>query len=298
MAEPIYWPLSPEIVSEWPGDRGGWWHYGTDFAVPVNTPLVACFDGVIDYAGGDGASGQINGVWANGEGLTVDIVRADGLRARYGHMNRIDVVKGQRVKAGQQIGLSGNTGFTTGPHCHWELRWDAAWSGGAWVDPRGLDMRLLSTLTTDFNPIKKGADMVTPISYQDRKARTIKRGGQTWARRKNQSLDSQANNIVGAPGAYSITGHIFAEGLQPGDVIILTPVRQSTKHKEPWKHASPHYEQYAVAGPDGKIRESVEWKLGTTTGDMIFLAVKVHPNNKSTSAKITLIDSDAYLYSA
>lgn len=134
----LYYPLKLSLVTEWPGDRGGWYHYGTDFGVPVNTPLRASFDGEIVFAGGDGASGQINGVWANGEGLTVDIKRTDGLIARYGHMNRIDVRVGQQVKAGQVIGLSGNTGFTTGPHTHWELRWDRAWSGGLWVDPRRM----------------------------------------------------------------------------------------------------------------------------------------------------------------
>lgn len=139
----LYYPLDTELVSEWPGPRDGgeWWHYGTDFAVPVDTPLHAAFDGVVVFAGGDGAFGQINGVWANGEGLTVDIQRADGLVARYGHLNRIDVRHGQRVTAGQVIGLSGNTGFTTGPHCHWELRWDRAWSAGAWADPRKLGAR-------------------------------------------------------------------------------------------------------------------------------------------------------------
>lgn len=134
----LYYPLDPALVSEWPGDRGGWWHYGTDFAVPVGTPLAASFDGQVVFAGGDGASGQINGIYANGEGLTVDIRRADGLIARYGHLSRIDVVYGQWVVAGQNVGLSGNTGYTTGPHCHWELRWDRAWNGGAWADPRVL----------------------------------------------------------------------------------------------------------------------------------------------------------------
>ncbi|QIK62332.1 M23 family metallopeptidase [Leucobacter viscericola] len=136
----LYYPLDPALVSEWPGPRdgGSWWHYGTDFAVGVGTPLAASFDGQVVFAGGDGARGQINGVWANGEGLTVDIRRSDGLIARYGHLSRIDVQYGQWVTAGQIIGLSGNTGYTTGPHCHWELRWDRAWSGGAWAHPHDL----------------------------------------------------------------------------------------------------------------------------------------------------------------
>lgn len=165
MSNEIYYPLSTRLVSEWPGDRGGWYHYGTDFAVPVNTPLVASFDGTVVFAGGDGASGQINGVWANGEGLTVDIIRPDGLRARYGHMNSIAVRLGQHVKAGQYIGMSGNTGYTTGPHCHWELRWDAAWSGGAWADPRKLGAKEISTLNQGTKLPKKGTKMF--MTYYD-----------------------------------------------------------------------------------------------------------------------------------
>lgn len=156
----IFYPLDPALVTEWPGPRdgGSWWHYGTDFGVPVNTALKACFDGEIVFAGGDGAHGVMNGVRANGEGLTVDIRRDDGLIARYGHMNRIDVRVGQRVKAGGYIGLSGNTGFTTGPHCHWELRWDRVWSGGAWVDPRTLSPKTFGA------PSKPAAKPEPPIT--------------------------------------------------------------------------------------------------------------------------------------
>ena len=148
MATQLYWPFDPALVSEWPGERGANTHYGTDFKVDENTPLVACFDGVVAFAAGDGARGELypgSGIFANGEGLTVDIVRSDGLRARYGHMNHINVTVGQVVKAGDRLGLSGNTGFTTGPHCHWELRWDALWAGGAWVDPRSMDIKTFTS---------------------------------------------------------------------------------------------------------------------------------------------------------
>lgn len=141
----IHYPLDTALVTEWPGDRGGGnWHYGTDFKVPVGTPLVAAVDGVIVFAGGDGASGELyagSDIWANGEALVIDIRRRDGLIVRYAHLSQIDVHVGQTVKTGQHIGLSGNTGWTTGPHLHWELRWDRAWSGGAWTDPRRLGTR-------------------------------------------------------------------------------------------------------------------------------------------------------------
>ena len=199
----LYWPLDPALVSEWPGPRdgGSWWHYGTDFAVPVNTALRACFDGVIAFAGGDGASGVMNGVVANGQGLTVDIVRSDGLRARYGHMNRIDVRVGQRVTHGDYIGLSGNTGYTTGPHCHWELRWDNLWSGGAWVDPRSLNPIELTT----------GAHAATKSWEDDLKAF----GGSTTKKVDQVIKPNKLTHVITADP----TNVTIASG--PGDVVGL-----------------------------------------------------------------------------
>lgn len=206
----LYYPLALDQVSEWPGDRGGWWHYGTDFAVPVNTPLKASFDGEVVFAGGDGASGQINGVWANGEGLTVDILRADGLRARYGHLNRIDVHIGQKVKAGQVIGLSGNTGYTTGPHCHWELRWDSAWSGGAWVDPRKLGAKPLPT------PRKKGfLEMAKHIGPFNHIAKQVIPGDWKW---RSLRVKTGRSYLVAGPAAFTGNVILDIDGLTGGTV--------------------------------------------------------------------------------
>lgn len=142
----IYWPLPTDKVTGWPGSYIG--HVGTDFGVPIGTPVPACFAGTVVFVGGDGASGTMNGVRANGEGKTIDIRRADGLIARYGHLNGYNVAVGQRVNAGDVLGYSGNTGFSTGPHLHWELRWDRLWSGGRWVDPRTLNPQPFGTETT------------------------------------------------------------------------------------------------------------------------------------------------------
>lgn len=127
-AEAIYWPLPLDQVTEWPGQRAKSYHVGTDFACPVGTPLPATSDGTIAYVGGDGLGG-----------MTIDLRRGDGLIQRYGHLSEYRVRVGQRVTAGDIIALSGNTGYSTGPHLHWELRWDRAWSGGRWVDPRTLN---------------------------------------------------------------------------------------------------------------------------------------------------------------
>lgn len=126
---PLFYPFSPEQVIEWPGTRPPGWapHWGTDYPLPVGTPVPATSDGIIAFVGDDGLGG-----------MTIDLLRADGLRQRFGHLSAYRVQQGQRVRAGDTIALSGNTGASTGPHLHWELRWDAAWSGGAWVDPRSL----------------------------------------------------------------------------------------------------------------------------------------------------------------
>lgn len=125
----LYYPLPPGGVIEWPGTRPAGWapHWGTDWPTPVGTPVPATSDGTIVFVGDDGLGG-----------LTVDLLRDDGLLQRFGHLSQYRVEFGQRVVAGRVIGLSGNTGASTGPHLHWELRWDRRWSGGAWVDPRSL----------------------------------------------------------------------------------------------------------------------------------------------------------------
>ena len=130
----LFWPFPTSTVSEWPGQRKGSYHVGTDFAVPQGTPLRATVDGIITRHNNDGLGAYV-----------LDIISDDGLLVRNGHLSRMDVNTGQRVKAGDVIGLTGGArgtagaGNSDGPHLHWELRRDRAWVGGAWVDPRNLN---------------------------------------------------------------------------------------------------------------------------------------------------------------
>jgi hypothetical protein len=123
----LYYPFPVSLVSEWPDSPGRPEHTGTDFAVPSGSGAKASFSGVVRYVGGDGLGG-----------MTIDIVRPDGLLARYGHLSKYLVSKGATVQASQIIGITGNTGMSEGPHLHWELRTDTAWNGGQWKDPRKL----------------------------------------------------------------------------------------------------------------------------------------------------------------
>lgn len=135
----LYWPFSTSQVSEWPGPRKGSYHYGTDFAVAQGSILKATVDGVITRHNSDGFGAYV-----------LDIMSDDGLLVRNGHLSRMDVSTGQRVKAGQIIGLTGGrpgtpgAGNSFGPHLHWELRRDRLWSGGAWIDPRNLNPQPLN----------------------------------------------------------------------------------------------------------------------------------------------------------
>lgn len=86
-------------------------HNGTDFSVPVGTPILATGDGIIVKAASHRDAGRYV------------VIRHDGkYSTTYMHMSKLLVKPGQRVKQGQKIGLSGNTGRSTGPHLHYEFR--------------------------------------------------------------------------------------------------------------------------------------------------------------------------------
>jgi murein DD-endopeptidase MepM/ murein hydrolase activator NlpD len=86
-------------------------HAGLDFTAPQGTPIYATADGTIKTAGhSDG-----------GYGNYVVINHGYGYETLYGHMVRVKARQGQRVKRGEIIGYVGNTGKSTGPHCHYEV---------------------------------------------------------------------------------------------------------------------------------------------------------------------------------
>ena len=90
--------------------RWGTMHWGIDLAAPMLTPEYAAMDGVVVRAGA-----------ATGFGLAVYIEHANGDVTVYGHMQTIEVVQGQNVRAGDTIALLGMRGQSTGPHLHFEV---------------------------------------------------------------------------------------------------------------------------------------------------------------------------------
>ena len=93
----------------WAGTNGT--HKGTDYAVPIGTPVTAWSDGVVSGEPLD-----------SGYGTAVMIEHANGMQSIYGHLSAKSVQVGQTIKAGQRIGKSGDTGNSSGPHLHFELR--------------------------------------------------------------------------------------------------------------------------------------------------------------------------------
>ncbi len=104
------WPTKGVLTSGF-GMRWGRMHKGIDIAAPVGTPVMAAASGVVVYARWN----------SGGYGNLVDIQHPDGSLTRYAHNHRILVREGEQVEQGQQISLMGSTGFSTGPHCHFEV---------------------------------------------------------------------------------------------------------------------------------------------------------------------------------
>ncbi|GAA4906776.1 M23 family metallopeptidase [Streptomyces coeruleoprunus] len=91
-------------------------HSGQDFAVPVGTPVKAAHSGVVVKAGPNGGGD------GSAYGNAIVIKHANGTYSQYAHLSKINVFVGKKVKTGQLIGLSGNTGNSSGPHLHFEIR--------------------------------------------------------------------------------------------------------------------------------------------------------------------------------
>jgi murein DD-endopeptidase MepM/ murein hydrolase activator NlpD len=115
LSQPIFlWPAHGQITTYfrqvgWTSPRG---HAGIDIAAPLGAPIAAASTGRVvlaTHAGGP-------------YGTMVIIDHGDGLRTVYGHLSELDVDVGEPVDRGQLVGLCGSTGFSTGPHLHFEVR--------------------------------------------------------------------------------------------------------------------------------------------------------------------------------
>jgi murein DD-endopeptidase MepM/ murein hydrolase activator NlpD len=90
------------------------WHYGTDLGLVIGDPIRSTFDGIVRIVSYD----------AKGYGRYVVIRHYNGFETLYGHMSAVNVKTGQYVKAGEVIGKGGSTGRSSGPHLHFEVRYE------------------------------------------------------------------------------------------------------------------------------------------------------------------------------
>lgn len=116
------WPVRGAIVSRFGPGQSGERNNGIKIATPIGTPVVAAADGVVAYAGSDVAA----------FGGLVILKHGSSLTTVYGHASQLLVTRGQAVKKGQRIALSGNTGFADRPELHFEVR-----QGRTPVNPSG-----------------------------------------------------------------------------------------------------------------------------------------------------------------
>ncbi|MDQ0151263.1 peptidoglycan DD-metalloendopeptidase family protein [Eubacterium multiforme] len=114
-------PTRGGMVTSSFGERWGRNHNGMDIAGNMGDPIVAAIDGVVKSIFYE----------KNGYGNVVILEHEDGIETRYAHMSKSEVKEGDKVKKGDLIGRVGNTGRSTGPHLHFEVR-----INGSPVDPQ------------------------------------------------------------------------------------------------------------------------------------------------------------------
>lgn len=219
-AKGFIWPVNSKRITQ----RLTGSHHGVDVGVPIGTRLVAPEGGTVTAAGTS----------SSGYGKYVQIKTSSGETVILGHLSQVQVKPGQKVQAGQQVGLSGNTGNSTGPHVHIEVR-----SGSGYLDPLEL--------ATGSYQVTKGAT-TTPAtkSIKAEKAGTEPaNGGTTLAGKAGEAIqtvfagvspDIQINwgNIAaGVIGVALIT--IGVAGLVMGETVkaalqpITEPIAQAVR---------------------------------------------------------------------
>ncbi|MFI7573405.1 M23 family metallopeptidase [Micromonospora sp. NPDC049497] len=126
-------PMKGAEITSCYGPRWGTLHAGIDFALPAGTPVRAAFGGTVTKAGDVG----------DGYGISVVVDHGNGYLTQYAHLSTASVGVGEKVGAGETIGLEGSTGDSTGPHLHFEVHQGQMWNQ---IDPapflraRGVDV--------------------------------------------------------------------------------------------------------------------------------------------------------------
>jgi murein DD-endopeptidase MepM/ murein hydrolase activator NlpD len=136
-------PLDETTITSEFGFRRYRWHHGTDLRLRTGDPVYSTFDGIV----------RVRSYERNGYGYYVVVRHKNGLETLYGHLSKILVDVGQEVLSGDILGLGGTTGRSTGPHLHYEVRYQ-----GLSINPTEL---------FDFNSkrLKSDVYMITSASF-------------------------------------------------------------------------------------------------------------------------------------
>jgi murein DD-endopeptidase MepM/ murein hydrolase activator NlpD len=123
-------PIAGGKITTAYGKKGKMWskgyHTGVDFACKVGTDIIAVADGKIEKAS-----------WGASYGVQL-VQKVEGGWVIYAHLSKALVKPGDKVVAGQHIGESGNTGNSSGPHLHFEMRDNIRWSAGKDINPAAI----------------------------------------------------------------------------------------------------------------------------------------------------------------
>ena len=115
-SSPNLWPVEGQVTGSFgeridPFNGEGAFHSGVDISSRVGTPIIAPADGIVVYAD-----------FMGGYGRAIQIDHGNGISTRYGHLSGFSVTAGQSVHRGDVIGYVGDSGRSTGPHLHYEVR--------------------------------------------------------------------------------------------------------------------------------------------------------------------------------
>lgn len=152
-------PFKNCITSDF-GRRKYLWHYGVDIRLSIGDTVRCALDGVV----------RVREYDRHGYGMVIVVRHVDGLETIYGHLSKTSLQPNQRIRAGEVIGLGGNTGRSTGSHLHFEMRFC-----GIPFDPNHvIDFNTLS-LKHDVLTLTR-SDFAYLINLQKTTWHTVKKG--------------------------------------------------------------------------------------------------------------------------
>ncbi len=141
-------------------------HTGIDYGCPLGTNILASESGVVMFAGLD----------KTGYGNMVTIQHSDDCATLYAHLSLISVVVGQKVRKGEKIGESGNTGYSTGPHLHFEAR--TKWNDyRSHFDPMKLPLMSVDDSIPNSSENEKEENLIGADELQEGPAKIVAPSG-------------------------------------------------------------------------------------------------------------------------